>query len=423
MPSACCTGAEAHDAGPGDHRQVGVRREQLVHLRRGVGVGQQGGRLREAGQRGQPGARAGQVAQVPATQRGDGALRRRPVAVGRGRHRERAVLRVVDRARRRRVRRLGEQGLQLAAAALVPADGGEVRHEVRDGVEVLDRRALLPALLGPRLGAVQVTGADGEHHVHHAGEVGDPAVRAVRQGLRQLADPAPGLPVAVHDVVDGLPEQAHQQVAGPLRADALADQLVGQLAAERRALGRARPQQAVVRQAERQGAGRRVVQPGRLLQHAEDRQAPAGQVVALGGQARPQLQAQRRGRVDPPGQVPQPGQHDVARGAALLVHPEAALSQDDARHRRHVVRPLRLGVGGLEPPLDAAGAGTRGGGDRPGGGGDRPGGGCRPGGGGCRGCGLVEPRQTMRNRVHASAAPSARAAARGRPRGDYLPRR
>src|SRR4051812_45911046 len=100
-----------------------------------------------------------------------------------------------------------------------------MRDEVRRGVEVPDCRAGLVTGLRLRLSAGQITGANREHDLDRAYEVADPRVLIVSKGLLQFAKATSGLPVAIDEMVDSLPEQTHQQVAAPLCADAHSHQL------------------------------------------------------------------------------------------------------------------------------------------------------------------------------------------------------
>ncbi len=77
------------------------------------------------------------------------------------------------------------------------------------------------------LGLAELAAPDGQHHVDGADHEADRQVVARPEVVLQLAQQAPGVRIALAVSVDRLPEQAHQQVAAALGAEARLDQLDG----------------------------------------------------------------------------------------------------------------------------------------------------------------------------------------------------
>ena len=235
---------------------------------------------------------------------------------------------------------------QLGQPPLVPAD----RHQLGAGppgvVGVARGRAAAGADRGQRLGVGEPARPDGQHHVDRAGHEADREVVALGEVVLQLAEQPPGVRVARAVRVGRLPEQAHQQVAAALGAEARLGQLDGQLPARADVLG---AEQAVVGDAE--GLGEEFGVPGRahLVQRGQHGGVRAAGVVRLPGQPGADPQGQGRPRVEQREHVLQPRleQHRAGDGAALG-HPQPGQAQRGQRHRLRVAGPFGQPVGALE---------------------------------------------------------------------------
>ena len=85
--------------------------------------------------------------------------------------------------------------------------------------------------------SAEPAGPDREHDVDGADHEADCQVVALAQVVPQLAEEPAGVRVALGVAVDRLPQQAHQQVAAPVRAETGLDQLDGQFAAQGNVIG------------------------------------------------------------------------------------------------------------------------------------------------------------------------------------------
>ena len=171
--------------------------------------------------------------------------------------------------------------------------------------------------------------------------------------IAKLAQVPSGVRVTGRIRIDRLPQQAHQQIAPPLGAEAHLDQLHGQFPAQLDVL---RAEQAVVRQAQRLGQEFGVGRgPGRV-KLGQDRLVPAPDIVGLPRQPGPDAQRQRRMRIEQRQDVLEPRleQHRAGDRAAVG-DPQPSQAQRGQGHGLRVSRPL----GELIGPLEALAAGPQ----------------------------------------------------------------
>jgi hypothetical protein len=196
---------------------------------------------------------------------------------------------------RRRGDEEADQGQELVAAPLEPADGHQLRAVPAGGVGVADLEPEPVAAVGEPLRLVQPSGPDRQRDIERGHEVpqGVASVRVEPQAERVQG--IGGAAVTGEEQVDGAPGQPHQPVEDPTRRRREGDQFLGQREAK---LGVLRAEEAVVGQGQPLGEPQGVGLFPRRGQLGQDRLAVGVQVGLFGGASGRQPAGERRTRVE-----------------------------------------------------------------------------------------------------------------------------